>query len=96
MTEEIKLSDAAREVLATTIVVGRWYVSADNICTIAELITAGLVTATDDYNNIGVFYTDKAVKLAVALNLVETDDTDNGFKFVDNTSWLSRHLGIKE
>lgn len=44
---------------------GRWHVSAETICPIAELLNRELITADDDYDSIGVFITDKGRKYAV-------------------------------
>ena len=68
------LSPKAKEILASIALIGRWYVTAETLVPVAELITAGLITARDEYEGPELRVTDTGRARAIVLGLVHINE----------------------
>jgi hypothetical protein len=55
---------------------GRWHVTSQTLCPIAELVSRGFVRAEDDYDTISIFITDTGREYAIEQDWLDsTSDT---------------------
>ncbi len=69
----MRLSNPATEILITCGTISGWHLRADNIVFVAELLKAGLVGATDDYEGPRIYITDSGRKYLLRKKLICLD-----------------------
>ena len=83
----IKLSPEGVDILLTLCELGRWHVTEQNLCDVADLIRLGCATVSSDYDTISVFVTEDGKKYAAKRKWIEP------FSDAVYEPWMRTELG---